>query len=329
MLFRQTQTGASLLNTMQLRIFSGSSHPEFASRIAAALGVSVGKTESQVFSNNNRFVRIDEPVRGDDVYLVQTSCNPVDSHLMELLMLTRTLRDASAQRVTVVLPYFPYVRSDKRDQPRVCLTARLVADLLAAAGADRVLTMDLHSPQIQGFFSIHIDELLASPSIINHLTKNWDLRDAVLVASDSGAAKMLKIYADALNLPVAIMDKRRESNNEQPTIKGVIGSVTGKKAILIDDEASSGRTLVRDAAFLVEHAGAVSVDACVVHAILGGKAVEELNQSPINRFVITNTIPTDNKLLKNKEIVDVTPQFAECIKRMHENKSILNLNAVS
>lgn len=313
---------------MQLKIFSGSGHPAFAAQIAQRLGVPVGKTDSQVFTNDNRFVRIAEPVRGDDVYVVQTSTNPVDAHLVELLMLIRTLRDASSTRITAVLPYFPYARSDKKDQPRVCLTARLVADLLESAGAHRVLTMDLHSPQIQGFFSIPSDELLASPSIISYLTTHWDLRDAVLVASDAGAAKMLKVYADALNLPVAIMDKRRDANDEQPTIKGVIGVVSGKKAILIDDEVSSGRTLVRDAEFLLSRAGVVSVDACVVHPVLGGNSVAELNNSRINRFVLTNTIATDAKQLKNKEIVDVTPQFAECIKRLHENKSILDLNAV-
>lgn len=311
-----------------LKIFSGSSHPAFAQSIATHLGVPLGAVESKIFSNNNRFVRIEEPVRGDDVFVVQTSVEPVDAHLVELIMLIRTLRDASAARVTAVLPYFPYVRSDKKDQPRVCIAARLAADLLEAAGANRVLTMDLHSPQIQGFFSIQCDHLLASPTIIKHLQANWDLQNFVLVASDAGAAKMLKIYADHLGLPVAIMDKRREGNDEQPAIKGVIGNVGGKQTLLLDDEMSSGRTLVRDAEYLMNEAGAKSVDACVVHPVLGWGSLEELNHSAIERFAVTNTIPTGDKPLKNKVVVDVAPQFAECIRRIHDNQSIRSLNEI-
>ncbi len=314
---------------MDLKIFSASSHPEFAEAICRHLNLSLGHAHSQVFSNDNRFVTINEPVRGADVFIVQTSSAPVDSNLVELLMYIRTLRDASAGRITAVLPYFPYVRSDKKDQPRVCIAARLTADLLQTAGADRVLTMDLHSPQIQGFFSIPCDHLLASPTIIKYLKAHWNLENYVLVAGDAGAAKMLKIYADALELPVAIMDKRREGNNEKPTIKGVIGDVHGKKVLLIDDEASSGRTLMRDVEFLLEKAEAVSADACIVHAVLGDEAVTALNTSAINRFVITNTLPTNTKPLKNKEVVDVSQLFAECIRRIHANESIKSLNDVA
>lgn len=311
-----------------LKIFSGSSHLNFAKKIADHLKIQLGKSHIQTFSNNNRFLSIDEPVRGDDVYVVQTSCEPVDENLMELIMFIRTLRDASAAQITAVLPYFPYVRSDKRDQPRVCIAARLVADLLEAAGANRVLVMDLHSPQIEGFFSIHVNHLLASPTIINYLQKNWSMDNFVLVASDAGAAKMLKKYADALHLPVAIMDKRREANNEKPIVKGVIGDVKNKKVLLIDDEVSSGRTIINDAEFLLTKAGALEVDACSVHAILGGTAVPELNNSLINRFIVTNTVPSDKKNLKNKEVVDVSQLFAECILRIHENKSIKSLTEV-
>lgn len=311
-----------------LKIFSGSSHPKFAEQISARLGLKLGDAKSIVFSNDNRFLTIEEPVRGDDVFVIQTSCEPVDSHLVELLMFIRTLRDASAGRITAVIPYLPYVRSDKKDQPRICLTARLVADLLEAAGANRVLTMDLHSPQIQGFFSIPCDHLLASPSIIKYLKEKDDLQNYVLVAGDAGAAKILKIYADALRLPVAIMDKRRDANDEKPVIKGVIGNVRGKKALLVDDEMSSGRTLIKDADYLLDQAGVTSVEACVVHAVLGGNAIEDLNKSRISRFIITNTIPSENKPLKNKELVDVSALFAECIRRIHENESIKSLNDV-
>ncbi|OGH95134.1 MAG: hypothetical protein A2538_03415, partial [Candidatus Magasanikbacteria bacterium RIFOXYD2_FULL_41_14] len=309
-----------------LKIFSASSHPQFAQKICENLGTELSRSESFVFSNDNRFVTIEEPVRGDDVFVIQTSCEPVDAHIVELLMYIRTLRDASAGRITAVMPYFPYVRSDKKDQPRVCISARLMADLLEKAGANRVLMMEMHSQQIQGFFSVPCDHLLSAPSIISYLTKNWDLNNYALVAGDAGAAKLLKIYADGLNLPVAIMDKRRESNDEKPTIKGVVGDVRGKKVLIVDDEMSSGRTLIKDTEYLLNHAGAVSVDACITHAVLGAGSIETLNNSQINRFVITDTIPTDKKNLKNKEVVSVTSLFAECIRRTHENQSIRSLN---
>lgn len=314
---------------MQLKLFSGSSHPQLAAQIAAELHIQVAASTSVVFSNDNRFVKIDEPVRGADVYVVQTSRDPVDAHLMELLMIIRTLRDASAERITAVMPYFAYARSDKKDQPRICLTARLVADLLESAGADRVLIMEMHSAQLQGFFSIPCDHLLGAPPIIRYLLANERLDNYVLVAGDAGAAKIVKHYADALQLPVAIMDKRRASNDEQPFIKGVIGDVNGKRVLLIDDEMSSGRTLIRDAEFLLASAGASGVEACVVHPVLGGNAVAELNQSQIGRFFTTNTIPTVGKALRNHTVIDVAPTFAECIRRLSASESIHSLNQLA
>lgn len=313
---------------MALKIFSGSSHPEFAKQICSNLGIELSRSESFIFSNNNRFITIEEAVRGDDVFVIQTSSEPVDNHLMELLMYMRTLRDASAARISAVMPYMPYSRSDKKDQPRVCITARLVADLLEKSGANRALIMEMHAQQIQGFFSIPCDQLLAAPSVIRHLIDNWDLNDYVLVAGDAGAAKIVKAYADGLDLPIAIIDKRRTSNDEQPIIKGLVGEVTGKRVLIIDDEIASGRTLVKDAEFLLEKAGAVSVEACVTHAVLGAGSIDILNNSPINRFILTDTIPSRHKLLKNTEIVTVVPVFAECIKRIHNNESIQNLNRV-
>ena len=310
-----------------IKIFSGNSHPEFAKKICAQLGIKLGQSRAFAFSNDNRFVKIDEPVRGQDVYVVQTSTAPVDANLMELLMMVRALRGASAARITAVLPYLPYARSDKKDQERICLTARLVADIIQTAGADHVLIMEMHSHQIQGFFSVQCDHLIAAPTIIQYLKKNWNLNDYVLVAGDAGAAKILKIYADGLHLPVAIMDKRRDSNDEQPKIKGVIGDVKNKKCLLVDDEVASGRTLIRDAEFLIS-AGATEVDVSVTHPVLSGNAVAELNASPIDRFVITDTIPLNDKKLKNVEVVSVVPVFAECIRRLHDNESIKSLNDV-
>ncbi|MFA6486440.1 MAG: ribose-phosphate pyrophosphokinase [Candidatus Magasanikbacteria bacterium] len=313
---------------MNIKIFSGSSHPEFTRQICEQLGLTVGQAHGLAFSNDNRFIKIDEAVRGCDTFVVQTSCPPVDAHLMEMLMMIRALRGASAGRITAVLPYLPYSRSDKKDQERICLTARLIADLIESAGADHVLIMEMHSPQIQGFFSVPCDHLVAAPTLIAHLKQTWNLENYVLVAGDAGAAKILKLYADGLHLPVAIMDKRRDANDEQPKIKGVIGEVTGKKCLLVDDEIASGRTLIRDAEFLLKSAGATEVSACVTHPVLGGNAVAELNASPIARFVITDTIPLGAKKLKNTEVVSVVPAFAECIRRIHENESIKSLNDV-
>jgi len=311
---------------MDIKIFSGSSHPEFAQQICQKLGVELGESESLKFSNDNYFVKVKEPVRGKDVFFIQTSTAPVHDHLMELLMYVRTFRDSSAGRITAVIPYFPYVRSDKKDQPRICITARLVADMLKTAGADRVIIAEMHSMQLQGFFSIPTDHILAAPTTIKYIKENWDLKDHIIVAADSGAAKMVKLYADGLNLPVVMMDKRRDNNDEQPEIKGVIGNVEGKKCLIIDDEVSSGRTLIRDTEFLLNHAGAKEVDVCVAHPVLGGNAVKELNDSLINKFLFTDTIPLEDKKIKNTEIVSLVPVFAETIKRIHENESIKSIN---
>jgi len=310
---------------MTLRIIGGSSHKQFTQAICKHLGVKKTEMTSKVFSNDNRFVTINEPVRGDDVFVIQTQRAPVDSHIMEMLILIRALRDASAARITAVMPYFPYSRSDKKDQPRIAITAKLLADLLASAGANRVLIMEMHVPQIQGFFSIHCDHLIAAPEITAHLKKHWNLENYCLVAGDAGAAKMVKLYADTLELPVAIMDKRREGNDGSVSIKSVIGNVENKKVLIIDDETASGGTLVKNAAFLMDHAGAVSVDACVVHPVLGPGAVEQINASPINKFITTDTIPLGDTL-SNCEIVSVTKKFAETIRRIHANESIKSLN---
>lgn len=313
---------------MHLKVIGGSSHKTFTKALCDILGITETKTSSKLFSNGNRFISIDEPVRGADVYVIQTQFPPVDEHLMELLIYIRTLRDSSASRVTAVLPYFPYARSDKKDQPRVSISARLIADLLESAGADRVIVMEMHSPQMQGFFSVPCDHLIAAPDIVRHIKATWSTENYCLVAGDAGAAKMLKLYADGLDLPVAIMDKRREGNNEQVVIKGVIGDVTGKKVLLIDDETSTGRTLIKDANFLLEHAGAVSVDACFVHAALNSQAALDLNASPIQKFITTDTIPSAHHGLKNCEIVSVTHKFAECIRRLHADESIHSLNTI-
>lgn len=314
---------------MTLKIIGGNSHKEFTKKICKHLGIAETKTTSQIFSNDNRFITIDEPVRGDDVFVIQTQAMPVDAHVMELLIMIRSLRGASAGRITAVMPYFPYARSDKKDQPRVCITARLMADLLEKAGADRALIAEMHSPQLQGFFSIPCDHLTAAPDVIKYLKEKWDLTNYVLVAGDAGAAKMLKLYADGLNLPVAIMDKRREGNEEQVEIKGIIGEVKNKKVLLIDDETSSGRTLIKDAEYLLKEGGVREVDACFVHAAFDKIAAERLSASPINKFLTTDTISFDNKQLRQCEIISVVPRFAEMIRRIHANESVKSLNDIN
>lgn len=313
---------------MALKIIGGSSHKEFTKKICNYLNLTETKSTSVAFSNGNRFITIDEAVRGDDVFVIQTQAEPTDMHIIELLILIRTLKDASAGRITAVLPYLPYARSDKKDQPRVCITARLIADLLESAGANRVLIMEMHSPQIQGFFSVPCDHLIAAPDIIKYLKANWDLNNYVIVAGDAGAAKMIKFYADGLHLPVAIMDKRREGNEEQVKIKGVIGEVRDKKVLIVDDETASGRTLIQDAEYLLNEAGVKEVDACFVHAAFDPKSAERLNGSPINKFLTTDTIPLGNKVLKNCEIISVAERFAEMIRRIHDNESVKSLNDI-
>ncbi|MFZ2190560.1 MAG: ribose-phosphate pyrophosphokinase, partial [Candidatus Magasanikiibacteriota bacterium] len=300
-----------------LKIIGGSSHKNFTKQVCTHLGIEETKTQSFKFSNDNRFVIVDEPVRGDDVFVIQTQISPTNSHIMELLMIIRTLRDASAERITAVLPYFPYSRSDKKDQPRICITAKLITDLLETAGADRILTMQLHSPQVQGFSNIPFDHIVAAPDVINYLKENWNLTDYVLVAGDGGAAKMIEPYADALNLPIAMIDKRRIGNDEKVKIKSVLGDVKGKKCLIIDDETLSGGTLIEDSKFLLETAGAIEVDACFVHANLGTGAAEKLNNSPIKKFLTTDTIPVLHHGLRDLEIVSVTKRFAEFIERIN------------
>ncbi|OGH79078.1 MAG: hypothetical protein A3G08_03255 [Candidatus Magasanikbacteria bacterium RIFCSPLOWO2_12_FULL_47_9b] len=313
---------------MALNIIGGSSHKIFTQKICSFLGVEETKTTSKIFKNDNIFVTIDEPIRGNDVFVIQTQAYPVNTHLMEMLMYIRALKDASADRITAVFPYMPYIRSDKKDQPRIAITARLVADLVATAGANRAIIMEMHSPQIQGFFSIPCDHLIAAPTIVEYLKTRWGLANYCLVAGDAGAAKMLKLYADGLHLPVAIMDKRREGNDETVEIKGVIGNVKGKNVLLIDDETQSGGTLIKDAEYLLRKEGVTAIDACIVHPALGPDADEALNASPINRFVTTDTIPLEKHNLKNCEVVSVAEKFAEAIRRIHENESIKSLNDV-
>lgn len=309
----------------KIKIFSGSAHPALARDICAHLGLPLGRSQVVRFSNENMLVQIEENVREADVFLIQPSCAPVSDGIVEMLITIDALKHASAARITAVVPYFPYVRSDKKDQPRISITARLMADLLETAGADRVLTMDLHSPQIQGFFRIPADQLIAAPIICDHLQTTRDLSNYVLVAGDFGEAKELGRYANKLNLPMAVVDKRRYGNDDKARATNLIGDVDNKVALIIDDEIASGGTMNEAARFVLER-GAQAVEAAAVHPILSGKAIPRLKESSIQSLVVTDTVPVSaEKRIEKMTVLSVAPLFAEGIKAIHDGDSVSNL----
>ncbi|MDP8247839.1 MAG: ribose-phosphate pyrophosphokinase [Candidatus Tritonobacter lacicola] len=307
-----------------MKIFSGTANPELAREICKDLGIKLGKCKIKKFANDNILVKIEENVREKDVFVIQPSCVPVNEGLVELLIIIDALKHASARRVTAVLPYYPYVRSDKKDQPRISITARLVADLLEAAGTDRLLTMNLHSPQIQGFFRIPTDHLLAAPILIKHFKKK-KIGNAVVVSPDAGSAKLAESYARKLRLPLAIMDKRRLGDTDKVTIINIVGDVKGKKAIVFDDEIATGGSLIETAKTLVKH-GATEVCACAVHGVLCGNAVKKLSESIIKEVVVTNTVRIGKeKMFPKLSVLSVAKLFASAIERIHGGKSVSDL----
>ncbi len=292
-----------------------------AERICGQLGLPLGESTTTQFSNENLMVQIEDNVREADVFVVQTAAPPLHQNIFELLIMLDALKSASAARVTAVIPYFPYVRSDKKDRPRISITARLMADLISAAGADRVLTMDLHAAQIQGFFGCPTDQLLAINLMCDYL-RTKDLSDAVLVASDAGEAKDVARYTSKLNLPMAIIDKRRKADDENPIAAHVIGDVEGKSCILIDDEIASAGTLVKATEFLLER-GAREVRAVATHAVLSGRAVEKIGASPIAEVIVTDTIPIPpDKRIEKLEILSVDKLLADAIRSIHDGTSV-------
>ncbi|MFC3228718.1 ribose-phosphate diphosphokinase [Marinibaculum pumilum] len=308
-----------------IRIIGGSAHPAFAAQVCAHLDVAICKTRLTRFSNENLMVQIMENVREADVFVIQPSCPPVSDGILELLITIDALRHASARRITAVLPYFPYTRSDKKDKPRISITARLMADLLETAGADRVLTMDLHAPQVQGFFRVPVDQLKAAPILCDHLRGTRNLENYVLVAGDVGEAKEIGGYANRLNLPIAIVDKRRDGDDEKPRAVHLIGDVKGKRALIVDDEIASGGTLIEAAAFVLDR-GAVSVEAAAVHPVLSGDATARIAASPLSSLVVTDTIPiSPAKHIDRIEICSVSQLFASAIQAIHTGSSISSL----
>ncbi len=302
-----------------LRVFGGRSHPELTAAVCAALEVRPGEIESFKFPNDNTFVRIGENVRERDVFVIQTPCPPVDERLMELLIILDALRRASARRITAVLPYFPYARSDKKDEGRIPITARLVADLLQTAGASRVLTLDLHAPQIQGFFSIPVDNLSASGLVVRHL-RALSLPDPVVVAPDAGRAAMCRDYARRLGIGLALIDKERQRSEVR--IHNLIGDVGGKSAMLLEDELDTAGSLQKATEYLLAR-GAARVVCGAVHAPLNGPGVQRLRALPLGAVVVTDSFPVPpSKRVERMHVVSVAPLLAEAIRRIHEGRSV-------
>jgi ribose-phosphate pyrophosphokinase len=309
----------------EIKVVAGSSHPELAKSICAHLGLAVARSHVVRFANENLMVQIDENVREADVYVIQTSCPPVSDGILELLITIDALRHASAARVTAVIPYFPYVRSDKKDRPRISIAARLMADLLETAGAKRVLTMDLHAPQVQGFFHVPTDHMNATAILCDHLARTRDLRDTVLVAGDVGESKDVGRYAKRLGLPIAIVDKRRTGDDDRAVAVNLIGEVRGKDAILVDDEVATGGTLIEAAKSCLAH-GARRVDAVAVHPVLSANAVQRIGESPIQSLIVTDSLPIPAEKRPDwVEVVSVAPLLADAIRAVHEGESVSEL----
>ncbi len=305
----------------ELKVFSGNAHPSLAQSICDYLQIPLGKVDVSEFSNENIFVRILENVRERDVFIVQPVCSPVNKSLVELLIMLDAFRRASAGRITAVVPYYGYGRTDKKDQPRVPITARLIADLIATAGANRLLTIDLHAPQIQGFFTMPVDELTALSLLCQYFQKK-NIDKLVVVATDIGISKRARDFAAKLNAPLAIMEKRRLGNGDATETLNVIGEVQGMCALTVDDEIDTGGSLSNTVNTLLEH-GANEVYACCTHPVFSGSAIQKIASSPVKEVVVTDTIPvTGNKKLDKITVLPMAPLLGEAILRIHTGSSI-------
>jgi len=308
----------------ELKIFSGRAHPGLAQEIADSLEVSLGKAELYNFSDGEIFCQIDENVRGRDVFVIQPTCPPVNENLMELLIMMDALKRASAFRVTAVVPYYGYARQDKKDKPRVAITSKLAADLISKAGADRVLTMDLHAGQIQGFFDVPVDHLFAAPVVLEGI-RALDIPDLVIVSPDAGGVERARAIAKRLHAGLAIIDKRRVAANEAE-VRHIIGDVEGKNVLILDDIIDTAGTLYKSIGALREQ-GAQRIFAAGVHAVLSGPAMTRLMESSVESVLITNTTPLDEKLERCSKLkpFSVAPLLAEAIERIHTNSSVSSL----
>ena len=315
-----------LTHGKNIKVFTGNSHPELANEIAKILGVPMGASKVSTFSDGEISVDINETVRGADVFIVQSTCSPVNNNLMELLIMIDAFKRASAGRINAVIPYYGYTRQDRKAKSRDPITAKLVADLLTAAGADRVLTMDLHASQIQGYFNIPVDHLMGAPILSKHFVEKGlaDQDDVVVVSPDLGSVTRARKFADRLHAPIAIIDKRRPKANVSE-IMNIIGEVEGKRCILIDDMIDTAGTIA-NAANALKDLGATAVYACCTHGVLSGPAFERINNSAIEELVMLNTINLPENVETDKiTSLSVAPIFAEAIKRIYDDEPISKL----
>lgn len=307
-----------------IKIFSANSNKQVATEIAEKIGLKLSKSEVTTFSDGEISVSIKESVRGSDVFVVQSTCAPVNDHLMELLIMIDAFKRASAGRITAVIPYFGYARQDRKAKARDPISAKLVADLITTAGADRVLTMDLHAPQIQGFFNIPVDHLLGVPILVPYFAKkfNGSHDDIVIVSPDFGSVNRARNFAARFEAPIAIVDKRRQRAN-CCEVMNIIGDVRDKKVILVDDMVDTAGTICNAASALIEKGGAKEVYVCASHAVLSGPAIERIKNSPVKEFVFLDTaqLPEDKKL-DNITILKSAPVFAEAIERIYADKPV-------
>ncbi|KAH7716100.1 ribose-phosphate pyrophosphokinase [Aphelenchoides avenae] len=311
-----------------IKVFSGSSHPDLTRRICENLQIDVGKVKSKKFSNQETSVEIEESIRGHDVFIVQSGCGDVNDNLVELLIMISTCKMASAQRVTAVLPCYPYARQDKKEKSRMPITAKVVANTLMSVGCDHVITMDLHAAQIQGFFNVPVDNLCAEPAILQYIRENIpDWKEAVVVSPDAGGAKRVTAVADKLDIAFALIHKERKQANVVASMV-LVGDVKDKTAILVDDMADTSGTICFAAEKLME-AGAKKIYAICVHGVLSGPALSRLNESAVEVVVVTNTIPQEENMraCAKLQTIDVAPIFAEAIRRTHNSESLSYLHS--
>src|SRR5947209_1039655 len=315
---------ANMSTTGGIKVFSGTAHRKLAEQICHELCCDLGKATTSRFSDGEFNFQIEENVRGADVFIVQPTCPPTDAYIMELLVMLDAFRRSSAERLTAVLPYYGYARSDKKDRPRVPIAAKLVANLLTTAGADRILTIDLHAAQIQGFFDIPVDHLYAAP-VMTRYYQERPLPNLTVVAPDTGGAERARAYAKRLDAELALCDKRREKPNVAE-VMNVVGDVEGRSCLIVDDMCDTGGSLTKVGAAL-HKAGADRVHACFTHPVLSGSACELITDSDIERIVTTNTIPLrdDACRLKKIEVLSIAPLLAKAIKSIHEETSVSSL----
>jgi len=307
-----------------LKVFSGRAHETLAREICDILQVELGHVTLYSFSDGENYVQIDENVRGADVFVIQPTSPPVNDNLMELLIMLDAFKRSSARRITAVLPYYGYARQDRKDKPRVPITSKLVADLVSTAGADRVLTLDLHASQIQGFFNIPVDHLFAAPVIVRHL-RDLELDDLTIVSPDAGGVERARAYAKRLGATLAIIDKRRVAMN-QTEVMNIIGDVEGRNVFIVDDIIDTGGTLIHSAEALLAK-GAKSIGASCTHAVLSGPAIQRINNSNLSRVIATNSMPTIDKEQECPKLhtLSIADLFAEAIKRIHSEDSVSSL----